>query len=515
MMHRARRLRNHIWETFEYPESSPLAFGISLVAIAAILLSSITFCLETVPTLSDGRNARLYDVSEKLCISIFTFEYGTRLLTTPDLRAFFVSPMNAVDLVAIVPFYVQMSLGGANIAQTRIVRIVRIVRVLRIIKLARRFDRIQVVTSALSQSRDMLWLLVFLVIICLICFSTLIYFCERGVYHPELGYWSRGLPYDVTCTSQQLDALPPGSAARQGFVAQIVCVPGPTPFSSIPAACWWGVTTLLTVGYGDAVPFSGLGKLVAGGCMVFGLLILALPISVIGTEFTQQWLDYKATNEGSATGSRRAPRFSALRQALSEHNMMLDDIMRKLRDVLFEIDDLRARLIDKSHRHKSEVEAQRTGGRQRRAEKTRSYVPSATRDMKHETQMLVIELELKTKLMQLQELLDQSEVIHECVPLVSSVAPPPPLTRCPRSAGFIQNIDAGRGTYMRLQQSASNVASIAEETDDTEQALESVLTGELNARVSQLIELEEATQFQAGIASARREGSVHRRTASV
>jgi hypothetical protein len=49
----------------------------------------------------------------------------------------------------------------------------------------------------------------------------------------------------------------------------------------------------MTVGYGDEIPTTGAGKFVACVAMVASLLLLALPISVIGTEFTEQWMEYK------------------------------------------------------------------------------------------------------------------------------------------------------------------------------------------------------------------------------
>ena len=66
------------------------------------------------------------------------------------------------------------------------------------------------------------------------------------------------------------------------------------PFSSIPATFWWCVVTLTTVGYGDAYPLTAYGKLAAAFTMIASVVITALPISVIGANFTQRWLDHKA-----------------------------------------------------------------------------------------------------------------------------------------------------------------------------------------------------------------------------
>lgn len=57
-------------------------------------------------------------------------------------------------------------------------------------------------------------------------------------------------------------------------------------FNSIPAALWWCVVTMVTVGYGDVYPLTPAGKIIAGVVMIFGVLVLAMPISVIGANFT-------------------------------------------------------------------------------------------------------------------------------------------------------------------------------------------------------------------------------------
>ena len=56
-------------------------------------------------------------------------------------------------------------------------------------------------------------------------------------------------------------------------------------FGTIPSAAWWVITSMTTVGYGDCFPISTLGKLIAVGAMLAGIIVLALPITVIGSNF--------------------------------------------------------------------------------------------------------------------------------------------------------------------------------------------------------------------------------------
>jgi hypothetical protein len=66
-----------------------------------------------------------------------------------------------------------------------------------------------------------------------------------------------------------------------------------SPFKSIPHAFWWAVVTATTVGYGDMYPTSSMGYVIASATMVFSLVILALPVGVIGGNFSKAWTKYE------------------------------------------------------------------------------------------------------------------------------------------------------------------------------------------------------------------------------
>ena len=59
-------------------------------------------------------------------------------------------------------------------------------------------------------------------------------------------------------------------------------------FQSVPDAMWWSVVTLTTLGYGDAVPASPLGKLLGGVVAVMGVGMFALPASILATGFSEE-----------------------------------------------------------------------------------------------------------------------------------------------------------------------------------------------------------------------------------
>uniref|UniRef100_A0A061R4I4 Voltage-gated ion channel superfamily n=1 Tax=Tetraselmis sp. GSL018 TaxID=582737 RepID=A0A061R4I4_9CHLO len=199
---------------------------------------------------------------EDACIMLFTCEYVAKLLTAPRVLEFIRGPLNLIDLVAIIPWYLQFATGRQGLAAS----VLRIIRLARILKLGGRWGKVQVVTRALLHSLDVLAVLLFLMLATVVIFSALIYYTEEG----------RAEEADV-----------------EGF-------------GSIPESFWWTVVTINTVGYGDVVPITDWGKAVASLLMVVGLLVMALPVSVIGTNFTQEWMEYK----DNLTPTRRPRRTS-------------------------------------------------------------------------------------------------------------------------------------------------------------------------------------------------------------
>ena len=446
------RTRHRLYMLFEKSESSMSAWCVSTLVIFTIIMSSASFCMETIQTLTaDPYSNRALLIVEDISIVIFTIDVGVRTLCCPDLRRFLSKSMTAVDYAAIVPYYVELGLGGGvNGSQTRILRLVRIVRVVRILKLFRRFRRIKVVTLALTNSADMLFLLFLLVLLFMIVFSTMIYYCERGTFLEARGYYSRGMPFDTLCEDTATYPL-----TTAPFNVSLSCYPGETPFNSIPASAWWCVVTLLTIGYGDVVPFTPQGKVVAAVCMVFGLLLLSLPISVIGTQFTQEWLLYKSNSARRLELHRRAPHFNSLRTHLVEHDARLAQLLVSTRDVLFDIDNIRARLSDKQTR------ALAGGDAPRRLSRSSGLTGNPTLDVKNETQIIAMELDLKSKLLRLHELLAQGELL--------------------RSSEFGDQLRTCRTAYATLQQSAAAISGIVDDGDNVEQAMDDLLATEVRS----------------------------------
>ncbi|KAF7470763.1 potassium voltage-gated channel subfamily A member 5 [Marmota monax] len=288
--------QRQVWLIFEYPESSGSARAIAIVSVLVILISIITFCLETLPEFRDEREllrhppvphqpsapasgtngsgamappsgptvapllprtlADPFFIVETTCVIWFTFELLVRFFACPSKAEFSRNIMNVIDIVAIFPYFITLGTelaeqqpgggggGGQNGQQAMslaILRVIRLVRVFRIFKLSRHSKGLQILGKTLQASMRELGLLIFFLFLGVILFSSAVYFAE---------------------------------ADNQG-----------SHFSSIPDAFWWAVVTMTTVGYGDMRPITVGGKIVGSLCAIAGVLTIALPVPVIVSNF--------------------------------------------------------------------------------------------------------------------------------------------------------------------------------------------------------------------------------------
>lgn len=202
-----------------------------------------------------------------------------------------VLPMNIVDIAAIVPFYIELiTASGSSIA---IIRILRLARVFRILKSGNSKEGIRLLSRTVWTSFPALSLLAFFTAIGVVLFASLIFFCEAGEFTVNSMY-------------------PDGEYLRWNIIGDSKEV---SPFTSIPLACYWVVVTATTVGYGDLVPTSGAGRLVAAVCMYCGVLVLALPISVIGSNFSREYDAIHGAENDTVSKSDEKPRKKSITSA--------------------------------------------------------------------------------------------------------------------------------------------------------------------------------------------------------
>jgi voltage-gated potassium channel len=222
---------------------------LALFLLNLILLNLVAVILETVPDLA-SRYGVAFDVFEAVSVAIFSVEYLLRLwscTSNPKYRhpilgriRFALTPLALVDLIAIAPAYVP----GDVFLDLRYVRVVRLVRLLRVLKMARYSQTLRTFSNVVGARAWDLGLIGFFLVVLLIVASITMYFAEHDA-QPEV-------------------------------------------FSSVPAAMWWAVVTLTTVGYGDIYPVTPLGKLFGSIIALLGIGFFALPAGLLAAGFAEE-----------------------------------------------------------------------------------------------------------------------------------------------------------------------------------------------------------------------------------
>ncbi|XP_075935923.1 potassium voltage-gated channel subfamily V member 2 [Anarhichas minor] len=273
--------RRSIWNMMEKPFSSVTAKLMAVASSMFVLVSLVTMTLNTVEemqykTVSGQLSSRFYgEYVESFCISFFTLEYLLRLVSTPDLKCFVRSVLNTVDMVAILPHYLQMLLecfedmhlhSGDIEAMSRVgkmgqvLRIMRLMRIFRILKLARHSTGLRAFGFTLRQCYQQVGCLLLFIGMGIFIFSAMVYTVEHDVYN--------------------------------------------TNFTSMPNAWWWAAVSISTVGYGDMTPETNLGRIFAFACISFGVILNGMPISILYNKFSDYYTKLKSHEYAAVTKAR-------------------------------------------------------------------------------------------------------------------------------------------------------------------------------------------------------------------
>lgn len=202
-----------------------------------ILVSVTQFCLGTVTSIRENTTLmRILRTLDGVTSIWFTVEFCLRLTFCPNFKTFVKNPMNWIDLLAVLPFYLSLYHVGTR---TSWLVVMRTLRIFRIFSLSFSF---QILFHTLISSKNELFLVFLSLIVPIILFSSMIYFAENE-------------------DNKEM-------------------------FPSIPESFWWAIVTVTTLGYGDVVPVTKVGKIIGAMCAICGVIIIALPVSVIGSNFS-------------------------------------------------------------------------------------------------------------------------------------------------------------------------------------------------------------------------------------
>ncbi|KAJ3872699.1 hypothetical protein F5051DRAFT_147959 [Lentinula edodes] len=256
--------KRDLYALLEQANSSVGAFLVHFLMTFFILVSAVVTVLETVPAFH-SINPQIWFGMETTLVALFTVEYLARCTawssSWSSLLKWMISFYGVIDLLSVLPYYVEviMQQDTAVFFRFSILRMFRLIRVFRPFRYNHTILlTIEVMYLSVRRSRHALLAISFFVVMVLTISSTLLYFAERGTWDTTL----------ETFINSDGD---------------------PTQFASIPAAAWFVLVTITTVGYGEITPRSFLGRLVTVPLLVFGLLLIALPSFVLGREFSIVW----------------------------------------------------------------------------------------------------------------------------------------------------------------------------------------------------------------------------------
>ena len=206
------------------------AFDIALLWI--IVISVVAVVVESVPSISN-RNPEFFTLIEWVLTFIFTIEYVLRIWSSKNAKKYVFSFWGVIDLLSVIPSYLGLFLTGAHVFL--IVRILRLLRIFRILKLTRYSSEATVLAVALKKSRHKISVFLLFVVLIIFIMGTLMYVVEGET----------------------------------------------NGFTSIPESVYWCVVTITTVGYGDIVPKTVLGKFISSVAMILGYAIIAIPTGIV------------------------------------------------------------------------------------------------------------------------------------------------------------------------------------------------------------------------------------------
>jgi voltage-gated potassium channel len=236
------------WKSRDKARAYQLMFGretkeghdFAVLLILLILCSVAVVMLDSVVKEDWPRLHIFLMVVEWFFTLLFTAEYSLRLWCSPRPALYARSFFGIVDLLAIIPSYLSIFMGGMH--GLLMIRMLRLLRIFRILRMSAYWDEGNTLLRSLYASRRKIIVFLMTVFVAATIFGTLVYMVEG----PEHG------------------------------------------FTSIPRGIYWAVITITTVGYGDLAPQTAIGQAIATLVMLVGYSIIAVPTSIFTSEVLMQ-----------------------------------------------------------------------------------------------------------------------------------------------------------------------------------------------------------------------------------
>jgi voltage-gated potassium channel len=237
---------------------TPSGKAFDAVLMLAIALSVLAVVLESDPLLRQNWAGTFLGLEWGFTL-LFSLEYLLRLLVVAEPRRYATSFFGIVDLLAILPSYLGLLIGGGQLFL--VVRVLRLLRVFRVLKLGAYLQEAELLWSALIAARRKITVFLLAMVTLVILIGAFMYVIEAG---------------------------------NDGF-------------GSIPVAIYWACVTITTVGYGDVAPVTPLGRFMASVVMLIGYSIIAVPTGILSAEIGLKVLR-PAEGTSAESGESQAPK---------------------------------------------------------------------------------------------------------------------------------------------------------------------------------------------------------------
>lgn len=221
-----------------FEADTPLGKLFDVVLIVSIIASVIAVMLDSVGSIKARYGNVLYTLEWFFTI-LFSIEYVLRLATVRRPFKYAFSFFGIVDLLAVIPTYLDILLPGTRFLL--VIRVLRVLRIFRVLKLARYVGEANLLVDAIKASSRKIAVFLFSIVTIVVVLGSLMYMVE---------------------------------GTENGF-------------TSIPISIYWAIVTLTTVGYGDLSPQTDLGRTLAVVVMIMGYSIIAVPTGIVTAELSQ------------------------------------------------------------------------------------------------------------------------------------------------------------------------------------------------------------------------------------
>ncbi|KAG8002967.1 Potassium voltage-gated channel subfamily G member 1 [Nibea albiflora] len=267
---RLNRCMGKLRDMVERPHSGLPGKIFACLSVLFVTITAINLSISTMPAMREEEEAgtcsqMCYNIFivETVCVAWFSLEFTLRFIQDRSKLTFLRQPLNLIDVVAILPYYITLVVDSTSKGEKRlgsgssyldkvglVLRVLRALRILYVMRLARHSLGLQTLGLTARRCTREFGLLLLFLCVAIALYSPLLYLIENEMV-----------------TTQE--------------------------FTSIPATYWWAVITMTTVGYGDMVPRSIPGQVVALSSILSGILLMAFPVTSIFHTFSRSYVELK------------------------------------------------------------------------------------------------------------------------------------------------------------------------------------------------------------------------------